>query len=424
MGGDMNYLAIDLGSSSARVMLVDEKTFEASELARFSHSAFLDEKGNYRWDIINLFDNLKNATKQAINNYQVKSIGICSWGVDYGVICEDGSLLDLPYCYRDKKNQKAFEELHSHLDEFELFEKSGIYPNPINTIYQLFSDKKQNRYGGKNVKIALIADLFAFYLTGEIRAEQSNASTTGLLDLSGKDWNYPLIEDLGLDKTIFPKIIFDGEKYGDFCGVSVVAVGTHDTSSAIFALKNLDKNSAFLASGSWLLVGQVLDKPVLTKTAFQNKYTNERINFGKISLLDNINGLFVVQRVVKENNLNYKEIDQKMSSAKVLGCIDVDLLMSQDNMTQDILKQLNIKQCDMYDLVKTVYYSLAKRVAVALERLQQVTQNKIQKVIMTGGATKAKYFVATLEEVAQVKVECQQSEGATLGNALRQSLID
>ncbi len=419
----MKYLAIDLGSSSARVMIADGSAdMSLTELARFPHSASI-VNGHYRWDIQRLFDKLKKEINKAIAQYKIASIGICSWGVDYGVIDGNGDLIDMPYCYRDSRGEVMFNELHKLISKEELFELSGIYPNPINTIYQLYADKMEGRYTGKNVKIAMIADLLAYYLTGNIRIERSNASTTGLLNLKGDDWNYDLLERLDLRTDILPKIICDGEKYGEFCSVPVLAVGTHDTASAIYALEGLDNQTAFLASGSWLLFGKVLDAPICKQIAFENRYTNERINDGKVSLLDNINGLFIIQRLVSENNLSYGEIDKHIDSAKILGELDVDKLMSQDNMTEDMKKQLGIKECDIYDLVKTAYYSLAKRVVIAIERLQQVTGQNITKIVMTGGATKAKYFVDTLKNLSKIAIICTKSEGATYGNALRQSKV-
>lgn len=416
----MQYLAIDLGSSSARIMLAKGEELQLKELARFPHSASLDESGHYRWDIQSLFAAISAEIEKVIENNDIASIGICSWGVDYGVVCEDGTLLDMPYCYRDSRGEIAFKELHSCIPCEEMYKLSGIYPNCINTVYQLWADKKQDRYTNKNVKIALIADLLAWYLTGNLRAEVSNASTTGLLDLNGKEWNYPLVKKLGLNKDILPELIFDGDSYGNFKGVPVVAVGTHDTASAIYALDLSGKNTAFLASGSWLLFGKVLDSPVCNQIAFKNRYTNERINGGKVSLLDNINGLFIIQRLVAENELSYAKIDAEIDKAKVLGELDVDKLMSQDNMTADIKCQLGLTNCNIYDLVKTAYYSIAKRVTTAIIRLEKVTNQKITKIVMTGGATKAKYFLDTLKELSKVDITCQKSEGATFGNALRQ----
>lgn len=420
MGGNMQFLAVDIGSSSARIMLAEgDKEFNLLEIARFPHSAML-ENGHYKWDIDKLFSDIKESILKIIAEYDVKSIGICSWGVDYGVIADNGELLDKPYCYRDSRNQNAFKQLHSVISEKELFALSGIYPNPINTIYQLYQDKLDGRYEGKKVKISMIADLLAYYLTGNIRIERSNASTTGLLNLAGNDWNYDLIKRVGLNADILPQIIFDGEKYGDICGIPVVAVGSHDTASAIYALEGLCDTTAFLASGSWLLFGKVMDNPVCNEIAFENRYTNERINGGKVSLLDNINGLFIIQRLVAENNLSYKEIDCRINNAQVLGELNVDALMSQNDMTGEIKKQLDIKDCDIYDIVKTAYYSLAKRVAKAINNLEEVTGKKIEKIIMTGGATKAEYFVNSLKNISKIDIICTKSEGATYGNALCQ----
>ena len=140
-------------------------------------------------------------------------------------------------------------------------------------------------------------------------------------------------------------------------------------------------------------------------------------------MLDNINGLFIIQRLVSENNLSYKEIDENIATAKVLGELDTDKLMSQNDMTADIKKQLGLDNANIYDLVKTVYYSLAKRVTIAIDGLEQVTKEKIKRIVMTGGATKANYFVETLKKLSKIDIICTKSEGATYGNALRQSEI-
>lgn len=436
----MKVLAVDLGSSSARIMLADSEDNSFVEIERISHTAILDEENHLRWNIKELFEKLKNSLKIAIKSQKVQSIGICSWGVDYGVITQDGKFLDLPYCYRDERSVQTFNKLHGKCNNKknilklnfqeesvcekisleEMFEKTGIYPNPINTVYQLLADKKQNRYKNEKVKIALIADLFAYYLTGNIKAELSNASTTGLLNLFGDNWNFEIIERLGIDKDIFPEVIEDGKAYGTFEGIEVLAVPSHDTASAIYAIGKMPKDTAFLSSGSWLLVGKVIDEPICTKTAFESGYTNERVSGKKVSLLDNINGLFIIQRLVAENNLSYKEIDKKMPTAKVLGELKVDLLMSPLDMTGDMKKQLKLENCDIFDLVKTAYYSLAKRVADALNKLQQITGEKLSKVFMTGGATKAEYFLQTLKSIAKVDIVCLASEGASEGNAKRQ----
>lgn len=418
-GGNMQVLAIDLGSSSARVMLVDE-SHNITELDRFSHSAFLDEKGNYRWKINELFDKVVSAVDLAIKNYDIASIGICSWGVDYGVIKKDGFLLDAPYCYRDERNILAFDKFYESNDKYEMFSNNGIFPLAINTAYQLIADKNERRYENNTVKIALIADLLAYRLTGNIRAEISNASTTQLLDKKGENWDIDLIEKFGIDKSIFPQLIKTGDCYGSYCGVKVIAVGTHDTASAIYAMGELSEQDVFLSSGSWLLLGKLIDQPLLSKKVFDIGYTNERVCDGKVSLLINLNGLFVIQRVVAESGTNYKDIDENIANAIVLGTLDTDKLSMQNDMLGNIKEMLGGGEYDIYDVAKTVYYSLAVKLSVALADLENITRTKIKRIVLSGGASKAKYFLDTVKELANVDIKIFAGEGAVLGNAMRQ----
>ncbi len=416
----MKVLAIDIGSSSARVMVVDsEKDYEIKEIHRVKHSAVLDENGNYRWSIDNLFASLKDAASNAVRDHKVDSIGVCSWGVDYGVIGADGKLIDMPYSYRDNRTDKVFDKMADEFSGYKLFESTGIFPSNINTVYQLLSDKEIKRYG-KGVKIALIADLFAYYLTGNIRAELSNASTTELLSKSGLDWNYDLIEKLGIDKDIFPEVIKAGEVYGSFNGVSVIAVPTHDTASAIFAMGDMPNNVAFVSSGSWLLVGKVIDEPIISKQVFDIGYTNERICDNKVSLLSNINGLYIIQRISAESGVSYAEIDRTVDSGIVLGEIDVDKLMSPDDMIGNIKRLLGIEKADVIDIVKTAYHSLAVRLVRAIDDIGAVTNHKVDKIIMTGGATKAQYFLDNVKSLSGVEIVLLAGEGAVKGNAMLQ----
>ena len=418
----MKVLAIDIGSSSARVMLVDSsRDYHMDELYRISHTSAMDNNGSYRWCIDSVFDSLKTAIDNATREHDIVSIGICSWGVDYGVISSDGSLVDAPYSYRDERTADVIANMSAIHAEYSLFERTGIYPNAINTIYQLISDKKMGRYSEiKGVKIALIADLFAYYLTGNIRAELTNASTTGLLSKTGLDWDFDLIGELDMDKSIFPDVISAGEVYGNYNGVAVTAVHTHDTASAIFAMGDMSENTAFVSSGSWLLVGKVMSSPIISHDVYDVGYTNERVCDNKVSLLININGLFILQRIVAESGISYRDIDNSMDSANVLGELDLDKLMSPDDMIGNIERMLSVTNADIMDIVKTAYYSLAIRLVKSLRDIAGVTGTDITKIILTGGAIRAKYLIDTTRELGGLEIILLAGEGAIKGNAMLQ----
>lgn len=406
----MSVLAVDLGSSSARLMLVNED-LSFKELARFSHSPTVKD-GVLKWDIPNLFASIKQAIDLALTTYTVKSIGICSWGVDYCQI-KDGDIIQ-PKCYRDNKNIIAYNTYHQNKNTEYVYQKTGIFPNPINTFYQLIADK-DNIVGDK---ILFIADAFAYYLCKNAFCERTNASTSQLLGLNG-EWNYELIEELNLDKTLFPPIIDAGEIYGKYKGLDIVAVCSHDTASAVLSTKiKADENTLFVSSGSWILMGALLSSPIISKDAFDCGYTNERGYGNNITLLKNTNGLYIIQRLVAELSLNYKDIDDAMDSATSLGLIDISNLQ-YDSMTDNMLKQLSLDEANPYDLIKTAYDSLAITLANQIKELESITNMKFNSCVMTGGMTKAPYLLSRFKECG-IEVTVSSSEGAVIGNAMVQ----
>lgn len=409
----MSVLAIDLGSSSARVMLVD-KNYNAVELGRFAHEP-TKIGGNYRFDTERLFKNVISVVDKAIDENEIESIGICSWGVDYGLIDADGIIVDLPISYRDDRTKSVF----ANRDICDDYMRSGIYPMNINTIYQLLADIECGRLKS-SYKMVMIADLLAYKLTGIIRAERSNASTTGLLSLDGKGWNFDYISSLGIPVEIFPEIIDDGDCYGHYRGAKVLAVPTHDTASAVFAMGEMDDNTAFISSGSWILLGKLLKSPIVNKCAFDAGYTNERGQGNVVTFLKNINGLYVVQRIVAETGLSYKEIDNNIASAQSLGLLDLNKLDSPQGICDMIKEQLGVKNADNISLVRTAYDSIAETTAKSLTQLAKLTGMPIAKVLLTGGMARVPYLMDKFRELSGVEIVVVGSEGAVLGNAKAQ----
>lgn len=409
----MSVLAIDLGSSSARVMLVD-KDYNSVELGRYAHEP-TKIGGNYRFDTDTLFNYVISVVDKAIDEIEIESIGICSWGVDYGLIEECGALVDLPISYRDNRTKEIF----NSRDILNDYKKSGIYPMNINTVYQLLADIKSGRLK-RTYKMVMIADLLAYKLTGSIKAERSNASTTGLLALDGKDWNFDYIDQIGIPREIFPDIVDTGECYGDYRGVKVVAVPTHDTAAAVYAMGEMDENTAFISSGSWILLGKLLKDPIVSNDAFNAGYTNERGYGNAVTFLKNINGLYVVQRIVAETELSYKEIDRKIDGANSLGLLDLNKLDNPQGICDMIKNQLGIKHADDISLVRTAYDSIADTVAKSLAQLAELTDSTITKVLLTGGMARAPYLMDKFRELSGTEIVVVDNEGAILGNAKAQ----
>ena len=345
--------------------------------------------------------------------------------MDYCVLKSDNTLLDLPYSYRDKSAIAAYDTLNKIVNEKQLYKESGVIPNPINTIYQLYRDKLTNRYKEhRGLKILMIADMLAYTLTGRIATEITNASTTSLLQLDANAWNYKLIETIGIDTTLFPELISQGQAYGLYKNIPVIAVCTHDTASAVLSMGNTDDDTAILSGGSWLLIGKVTDKAECQELAYSGEYTNERGFNNSNMFLNNINGLFIIQRLVAENNLNYIDIDNNIKSAKSLGILEPNELMSPHNMKDSILKMLNLEDADIYSIIKTVYDSLAEKINKSINLINKIFNIKIKKIIMTGGAMRAEYLINRIKTLTSTEIISSYDEGAVIGNAIAQECAD
>ena len=282
------YLAVDFGGGSGRVMAgyIDGGKLILEEVHRFGNRQV--KLGNHvYWDFPALFQDMKDGLKKAAQKgYEVKSIGIDTWGVDFGLIDKNGNLLGNPVCYRDSRTEGMPEEVFNIIDRQAHYAETGTQVININTLFQLYSLKKSDdpQLAAAD-KLLFMPDLFSYFLTGVANNEYCIASTSELLDAKKRNWNDSLIETLGLPRHIFGDIVMPGTVRGKLKKdiaeetglgeVEVVAVGSHDTASAVFAVPTTEKASAFLSSGTWSLLGTLVDEPVLTEEARLGGLTNE-----------------------------------------------------------------------------------------------------------------------------------------------------
>lgn len=310
------YLAVDFGGGSGRVMAgsICQGTLKLEEVYRFPNRQV--RMGNHvYWDFLALFDEMKNGLRQAVRKgYHIRSIGIDTWGVDFGLIDRNGNLLGNPVCYRDPRTDGLLEEFFGD-NLVRHYSEAGIQVMSINTLFQLYSMKKS---GDTQLEVAdrllFMPDLFSYFLTGVANNEYCIASTSELLDARSRTWNQPLIHRLGVPAHLFGDIVMPGtvrgklkreiaEEIGLTDEVDVIAVGSHDTASAVYAIPStqVDKSRcAFLSSGTWSLLGIELDEPILTEEACRAGFTNEGGVGGKIRFLQNITGLWILQRLMAQ----------------------------------------------------------------------------------------------------------------------------
>src|ERR1700759_5185781 len=300
--------AVDLGASSGRVMLarVGPERLSLDEVHRFPNDP-VQVAGTLHWDILRLYrdvlDGLAAAAAAAAG--RLGGVGIDSWGVDYGLLDESGALLGNPVHYRDGRTDGVPEQVWARISEADLYAVTGIQQLPFNTIYQLAAAAGTPQLAAARTML-MIPDLLSYWLTGEAGAERTNASTTQLYDARRAEWAGDLIRRAGRPPGLFPPLRDPGAEIGpvraglgELSGRPVVAVGSHDTASAVVAVPAAGRDFAYISSGTWSLVGMELDTPVLTEASRRAGFTNEAGVGGTIRYLHNVTGLWLLQESMR-----------------------------------------------------------------------------------------------------------------------------
>lgn len=306
------YLAVDLGAGSGRVIagVVQGGRLSLEEMNRFENIPFENEGGLF-WDFEGLWTGILEGLKLSVARFGagvIRSIGVDTWGVDYGFVDGEGRLLAGPRHYRDSRNSEAMKEVFSRIPEATIFEETGIQFMEINTIYQMAAEVADSgSVLPRADQFLMIPDLINQRLTGKTFCERTNASTTQLYNPARKAWSKVLFRGIGLSESVAPELIDAGvslgpvleaiaEQTGLGSHTQVVTVGSHDTASAVAAVPAAPGTRfAYLSSGTWSLLGVEIDQPVINPMAEEYNFTNEVGVCDTIRLLKNINGLWLVQ---------------------------------------------------------------------------------------------------------------------------------
>ena len=303
--------AVDLGATSGRVMLghlgPDQLSVEA--VHRFPNDPVRTPDGLH-WNILELYRNLLIGLRKAISAQpDLAGIGIDSWAVDYGLVDGD-RLINNPFHYRDERTARGVDLVHKIADHGTLYAANGLQFQPFNSVYQLAVDHEAGVIVDDSARMLMIPDLLGFWLAGERVAERTNASTTGLLDIGTGGWNTTLIDKLSLPRSLFPLLVDPGtrigslrddvrEEIGGTQTLDVIAVGSHDTASAVVGVPMTEAGAAYVSSGTWSLVGVELDRPVLTEDSREANFTNEGGVDGKIRYLRNVMGMWLLSESIR-----------------------------------------------------------------------------------------------------------------------------
>ena len=434
----MLHAAIDLGGSSGRVTvgeLVNEKIV-LTELHRFKHEPIQSNDGLF-WDWQFILDQIKIGLNKACEMGQVETLGVDSWAVDYGLLDAKGELLAPPHCYRDGRTDGVMAKLKNELGVDYIYGKTGIQFIFFNTMYQLFVEKNSSIYARAD-KFLMVPDLINYLLCGSISTEITNASTTQLLNVHTQDWDWELIEKLGIKKSLFAKINKPGEQVGKVAGhgkldsIKVISVGSHDTASAVAgAPLGEDGLTAYISSGTWSLVGLELTKPVTDKKAMEFNITNEMGVADRIRFIKNVAGMWLLEESLdywasKGENYTAAELAKAAADLPCTSVIDAnDPIFEKPGAMPERIAMLCEKNNQPVPqspaaYARCIFDSLADAYVKVLAQLQSAAGVKINAINIVGGGSANRLLNQLTADATGLPVYAGPSEATVLGSILVQ----
>ena len=441
-----HMLAFDLGASNGRAILgtFDGEKIVMQELHRFENN-YIEMNGVYYWDLPYQYNQLKQgllAFKQ-LNIGELDSFGIDTWGVDYGLLDENGHLLGNPRAYRWAEDADM-DRVWETVDFPTLFSRTGIATMNFNTVYQLARRKAEGDVSLANAKtMLLMPDLLGYFLSGEAKSEYTNVTTSMLYNPSTKDWDWETIDALGLPRDIFTEIDRAGTVRGylrpelakelGLNRAAFAAVGTHDTASAVAAIPG-SGSFAFCSSGTWSLFGVETDEPILSDAVRDANFSNEGTVQGGFRPLKNIMGLWLIQECRRDWALktgrtwSWNEIVEEAQKAEPFRTIidpDYSEFFGGGDMIrklQDYCRQTNQPIPETVgQAARCIYESLALKYRWALERLEEIKGQRIDTLNIVGGGIQNKLLNQMVADSLDRQVITGPIEGAAIGNLLMQA---
>ena len=440
----MKIAAMDYGASSGRLILCDYDggMLSLSEAHRFSNAPVM-MGGELFWDFCNLLTQLTESLKKAAKAGGIVSLGIDTWGVDFGLLDADGKLMQMPYCYRGPHTAGMMEEVFSILPKRQIYDKTGIQFMRINSLYQLCGIAKNRPALLSRAKhLLMIPDLLTYYITGTLLTEYSIVSTTQMYNPVAKDWDYGMLERLGLPSGILGKVTKSGTLAGNLdaftakeTGVQckVVSVAGHDTASAFLAVPRIkDEHSMYISSGTWSLVGVETPLPIIGDTTYALDFTNEGAYGGGIRLLKNVMGLWIIQQYKAELdelgvNLSWTELITKAQAASPFAAFidpDDESFIEPGAMTPRIDaycgKTGQKKPEGIAQYARLIFESLGMKYKYCFEGLEKITGKSFDTIHIMGGGCQNSLLNQFTADACGAPVLAGPAEATAMGNALAQ----
>ena len=432
--------AVDLGATSGRVMIgrVGARTLELELVSRFPNGP-VERADGLHWDFDALYRHILDGLAEAVRREPaIESIGIDSWAVDYGLL-RDAELLAEPFHYRDERTTRGVAEVHDIAPFAELYRRNGLQFLPFNTLYQYRADE---RIADADTAL-LIPDLIAYLLTGARVAERTNASTTGLLGVESSEWDLELTERIGVPSGILPPLVDPGAVIGRLHpalaerigkDLPVVAVGSHDTASAVVAVPMATAGSAYISCGTWGLVGVELTEPVLTDAARDANFTHERGVDDRFRFLHNVTGLWLLSETVRaweaEDGSSIDLPGLLDAAAAVAGDIPVfdandPSLSAPGDMPARISAVLAASGAVVPDgraaFTRTIVESIALAFADAIRTAGELSGRELDSIHLVGGGSLNRLLCQATADRSGLPVLAGPVEATALGNVLVQA---
>ena len=448
MAESANFLAVDLGASSGRVLLgtLTGERFELRELHRFINGPVRVKTSLY-WNPLELWTQIQNALSKYARDVTapLEGIGVDTWGVDFALLDGRGDLLGNPHHYRDKRTDGMMERVFEHVPKLELYRRTGLQFMQINTLYQLYSMRESPQLAAA-ATLLMIPDLFHYWLTGSVYGETTVASTSQLLNATTRAWDTELLEILGLPGHILPPLVSPGTVLGTlYPGVAkdtqlspdtpVIAPASHDTASAFAAISG---GGMFISSGTWSLVGTEIAEPILSTEALALDFTNESGvgdgNRGSVRLLKNVAGLWLLQECRKQwaaagHGATWEELlalGERAPAFHSLIDSGAETFLNPENMP-DAIRRFCREHGEpepesIGALVRCCLESLALKYRSVLDDLEALTGTPVEVVRIVGGGSQNALLCQFTADACRRPVVAGPAEATALGNLMMQAL--
>jgi rhamnulokinase len=439
------YIALDLGASNGRCVV---GRFDGSRLTlevthRFENCP-VELMGRLYWDVLGLYQNIEHSLHSlGQTGRPFASIGIDTWGCDFALLDRQGKLVANPYCYRDRHTEGMYAEAFRRVSKEDIFTTTGLQFMELNTLFQLLAMHVHDDPALRSAHTFVhLPDLLSYWLTGVIASEYTNASTSQLLGAASRDWAYNLIQKLGLPEEIFPPIVQPGEQLGPLLPelalktglgpVLVIATASHDTAAAIVATPTAGGPYAYLSSGTWGLLGQEIDQPLLTPDCMRLNITNEGGAFGKITLLRNIANLWFLQESRRHwskagEQLDWSALIEMANQAPAFTAFidpdDATFILPGDipSRIQAYCQQTGqTVPATRGEILRVVLESLALKYRYTLERVQAVSGVLAETFHIIGGGSRNRLLNQFTANALNLPVVSGPDEATAAGNILVQ----